>query len=167
MKEEKEARVSIWWFIGPACFIVFITAAYAFYNLYSEHGWDVKGQFGDTFGALNALFSGLAFAGVIYTILLQRKELKLTREELKKAAEAQTKSEEALRKQVKSMSMTALINGYTTFIQSIDNDLGLGSPDPGHYLRQHDLRSQYISKIELILDELYKQVEEQRNDGVQ
>ena len=42
-----------------------------------------KGKFGDTFGALNALFAGLAFAGVIYAILLQQKELALQRKELK------------------------------------------------------------------------------------
>jgi hypothetical protein len=40
------------------------------------------GIFGDMFGATNALFSGLAFAGVIYAILLQRQELKLQRDEL-------------------------------------------------------------------------------------
>jgi len=41
-----------------------------------------RGAFGDKFGAVNALFSGLAFAGVIYAILLQRKELELQRYEL-------------------------------------------------------------------------------------
>ena len=41
-----------------------------------------RGTFGDMFGAVNALFSGLAFAGVIYAILLQRKELSLQRREL-------------------------------------------------------------------------------------
>lgn len=40
------------------------------------------GVFGDMFGAANALFSGLAFAGLIYAIWLQRIELKLQREEL-------------------------------------------------------------------------------------
>ena len=34
--------------------------------------WTISGTFGDNFGALNALFSGLAFAGVIVTILIQR-----------------------------------------------------------------------------------------------
>jgi hypothetical protein len=34
-----------------------------------------SGQFGDTFGAINALFSGLAFAGVIYTLRLQQREI--------------------------------------------------------------------------------------------
>lgn len=34
------------------------------------------------FGAVNALFSGMAFAALIYTVLLQRRELQLQREEL-------------------------------------------------------------------------------------
>ncbi len=33
------------------------------------------GTFGDAFGVINALFSGLAFSGVLITILLQRKDL--------------------------------------------------------------------------------------------
>ncbi len=33
------------------------------------------GVFGDAFGVLNALFSGLAFAGLIVTILLQRRDI--------------------------------------------------------------------------------------------
>lgn len=36
-----------------------------------------QGTFGDTFGAVNALFSGLAFAGLIVTLLYQKEELKL------------------------------------------------------------------------------------------
>lgn len=66
-----------------------------------------RGQFGDLFGSINALFSGLAFAGVIVAILLQREELKLQREELaanraelQRAATAQEKSREALRKTI-------------------------------------------------------------------
>lgn len=42
----------------------------------------VRGQWGDSFGMINALFAGLAFAGVIYAIILQKKELALQREEL-------------------------------------------------------------------------------------
>jgi len=37
-----------------------------------------RGQFGDLFGAVNAFFTGLAFAGVIFTIFLQRRELETT-----------------------------------------------------------------------------------------
>jgi len=45
-------------------------------------GFEQQGQFGDMFGAINSLFSGFAFAGVIYAIFLQMRELKLQKEEL-------------------------------------------------------------------------------------
>ena len=41
-----------------------------------------RGTFGDQFGFVNTLFSGLAFAGLIYTIKLQKNELALQRQEL-------------------------------------------------------------------------------------
>lgn len=39
------------------------------------------GTFGDSFGTLNALFSGLAFSGVLITLLLQREDLSEAREQ--------------------------------------------------------------------------------------
>ncbi len=42
------------------------------------------GVFGDSFGVLTSLFSGLAFAGLIITIWQQQEELTLTRDEIKK-----------------------------------------------------------------------------------
>lgn len=44
--------------------------------------YTARGTFGDQFGAVNALFSALAFAGLIYTIILQMNELRYQREEL-------------------------------------------------------------------------------------
>lgn len=43
----------------------------------------MMGTFGDKFGAINSLFSGLALAGIIISIILQRQELKETRQEFK------------------------------------------------------------------------------------
>jgi hypothetical protein len=40
------------------------------------------GEFGDVFGSITALFTGLAFAGVVYAIILQQRELSLQREQL-------------------------------------------------------------------------------------
>lgn len=40
-----------------------------------------RGAFGDSFGAVNALFTGLAFAGLLFTIFLQQREIKLQRED--------------------------------------------------------------------------------------
>ena len=57
---------------------------------------DGRGTFGDTFGALNAVFAGLAFMALVFALLmqqeelsLQRTQLELTRQELQKSAEAQ------------------------------------------------------------------------------
>lgn len=83
---------------------------------------DKSGVFGDSFGLLTSLFSGLAFAGIIITILLQREELKHQREELKlqreeiaenrkelaRTASAQEKSEEWFAFQARMMSLSAL-----------------------------------------------------------
>lgn len=76
------------------------------------------------FGGLNALYSGLAFAGIIYTILLQREELKLQRQELKdtrseleRTANAQEKSQEALNNQLKSMELSSKIDNLFKFIE--------------------------------------------------
>jgi hypothetical protein len=64
------------------------------------------------FGAVNTLFSGLALAGVVYAILLQRRELALqreelsmTREEVRRAADAQQASTKFQKEQL------ALIKG--------------------------------------------------------
>lgn len=42
-----------------------------------------SGVFGDSFGVLTALFSGLAFAGIIISIKMQSKQLRLQRKELR------------------------------------------------------------------------------------
>lgn len=53
---------------------------------------DKRGTFGDMFGAVNALFSGLALAGVIYAILLQHRELGIQIEELELTRAAMQRS---------------------------------------------------------------------------
>jgi hypothetical protein len=44
---------------------------------------DKAGLWGDSFGFVNALLSALAFAGVLVTLWMQRRELQLQREEMK------------------------------------------------------------------------------------
>lgn len=57
---------------------------------------DFRGVAGDMFGAVNSLFSGLAFAGIIYTIAIQREELK----EQQKAISMQTEELSLQRKAI-------------------------------------------------------------------
>lgn len=62
--------------LGYAAFLIYYTWPI------SEHSIGKAGVFGDSFGILTSLFSGLAFSGMIITILLQREELSLQRKEL-------------------------------------------------------------------------------------
>lgn len=85
---------------------------------YSIDNWGDRSSFGEMFGAIGTLFSGLAFAGVIYTILLQR-------EELKDAAKSQQKLEQSLTEQSKALTETARLNSLSFFPSincSIRND---------------------------------------------
>jgi hypothetical protein len=86
--------------------------------------WNERGTFGDSFGAINSLFSGLAFAGIIYTITLQKQELSLqrqeladTRIELRRSADAQEKSEEAFKKQIEVMNLSARLNALNCAVE--------------------------------------------------
>ena len=65
-----------------------------------------RGQFGDMFGALGTLFSGLAFAGLIITILQQREDLKNQRDEIGLQREDLEKQTEALQLQREEIAQT-------------------------------------------------------------
>lgn len=72
--------------------------------------WRDSGTFGDTFGAINSLFSALAFAALIYTIILQSRELKLQREELSLTRDQLADSAKSQRDQAKYMLLATQIS---------------------------------------------------------
>lgn len=83
MKELK--RLKGFWKIILSIVVVYLALGGLMFWYY-QSGDDsnaAAGQFGDMFGGITALFGSLTFAGVLYTIILQRKELVLTRKELK------------------------------------------------------------------------------------
>lgn len=78
---------------------------------------DQRGTFGDQFGAVNALFSGLAFAGLIYTIILQRHDLKLQRRDL----HYQRRELELTRKEMEEQTAEFEKQNETLKIQRFEN----------------------------------------------
>ncbi|HXH11753.1 MAG TPA: hypothetical protein VNP04_18570 [Alphaproteobacteria bacterium] len=95
------------------------------------------------FGSISALFSGLAFAGLIYAILLQkrelglqREELELTRKELSRTAQAQEASEKALNQQVGSLLLTAKINSLHTLLQAANSKMDIERERSGGLLEK-------------------------------
>ncbi len=55
-----------------------------------------RGTFGDMFGAVNALFTGLAFAGLICTLFIQIKEFRAQRDELQLTRQAMNDQKEVM-----------------------------------------------------------------------
>lgn len=113
------------WLLLVVCFIFVLWVANLYFlgDLEPEH----RGTFGDMFGGVNALFSGLAFAGVIYTILLQkeelreqRKELSLTRRELEGQKLQMELQNKTLNKQSFENTFFQMLRLHNEIIQSID-----------------------------------------------
>jgi hypothetical protein len=79
----KDTKDPQWWpFLVVASLALVAWAAYLFIAPKFFPDWTSRGQFGDMFGALNALFSAIAFAALVYTMILQKAELRLQRKEL-------------------------------------------------------------------------------------
>jgi hypothetical protein len=85
------SRREVVWPLLLLCLVVALFLGYWQYVdwLYPASDADNRGTFGDKFGGANALFSALAFAGVIYTVLLQRKELESQRAQIADARREQ------------------------------------------------------------------------------
>ena len=116
-QNEKRNGTGVKTFIA-SCLIVFaIWVAYALFFPLFVPEFEDRGIAGDLFGGFTALFSALAFAGLIYTLLIQKEELSLQREELKRLADEQSSSSESLKKQLAELART---RNQTTFFQLLD-----------------------------------------------
>src|SRR5262245_56935424 len=77
IRNPNEPKLSLAILLTVAVVIIWAVAGFRINHCVGEE----RGIFGDMFGAVNALFSGLAFVGFLYTILLQRADLKLQKHE--------------------------------------------------------------------------------------
>jgi len=118
-------------FLGPPLVLLifweFSVHAFAGPGFSTEALWAMRGQFGDQFGAVNALFSGWAFAGMVLAIFLQRKELSLQRDELglqraelKLQREEMEKSSDALEQQVAEMQRATRLAATPIVVGDVD-----------------------------------------------
>jgi preprotein translocase subunit SecG len=100
------------WIITPILLCLFLSQ------------WTERGTFGDLFGSVNALFSGLALLGIIATILLQQKELSLSTRELRNSAKALQKQVELAADTARLQVLPGLIQTQKVRIESIDKIYG-------------------------------------------
>lgn len=124
--------------------IIFMILNYFFVNKYFN-SWEVRGQFGDSFGVITALFSGLAFAGLIYAIFLQRKELSLQRQELKLQREEMAKSREQLAAQVDIFKAQFKVDIAKIRVSAYEAEIEAIKMDSGS--RVSDARGSFIKDI--------------------
>lgn len=123
--------------------------------------WSHRGTFGDLFGAINSLFSGLALAGLVYSIYssrqeiqLQREEIELNRKELIKSRRTQEKSEKALEAQVEQMRIASKLSGINTLITYYSGVIA--NPEKPEEVREkaREQRRELIKEIDGLIDRL-------------
>ncbi len=72
------------------------------------------GTFGDSFGSVNALFTGLAFSGVVFSLLLQQRQIRLQRQDFLSQLEEMQGSRETLETQNNLLTVqNQLMRGQT------------------------------------------------------
>ena len=157
----KEAKSNIGLLTKMIVLILIIWLLSTVLIIFGLDNWSDRGTFGDLFGAVNALFSGLAFAGLIYTIVLQkqdlelqRNEIALNRTELKKTAKAQQNSEKALIEQVEQMKVASKLNALKTLIDYYNIQIANPSNTPEIILKAKEKRKATIKEIDILIDRI-------------
>lgn len=118
MKKEDSDSGFLW--TGIIVALVIISLWVGTYFLLKDLQPEDRGTIGDMFGSINSLFSGLALAGIILTILLQRTELKLQRKELSDTREEFRIQNETLRLQRFENTFFNLLNLHHEIVSAID-----------------------------------------------
>lgn len=161
------------WSLVLAFFLAICLWVLVFYLVYSNLDlWNDPEKFRDSFSAVNALFSGLAFAGIIFTILLQRKELMIQRQEfldarmqIQRTLAEKKKEEEMIQQQIQTMNTTSKLTALNALIEAYNEESDSEESFPLKKLKQMQ-KDELIHEIELILNEI-KGKEEKNTSSTQ
>jgi hypothetical protein len=109
-----DSRLPFRWLVLLWIAIAVVWALSGFLLFSNEH----RGTFGDMFGAVNALFTGLAFATLIYTTWMQREELALQRKELSSTRNELKGQKEQLRQQSETFALQQFENTFFSLLRT-------------------------------------------------
>ncbi len=124
MAKGKRVKAKAWYTaIGIAMTVILI--AWISYWLSPFTGGNDNGVFGDSFGALNTLFSGLAFGCLVITILMQRQELEYQREELEETRRVLDEQKTELNRQANLAQQESLERPFFVLVNGITESLNL------------------------------------------
>ena len=102
---------------------------------------------GEMFGGVNALFSGLALAGVIFTVWLQSADLKTNEKNLNKSMEANQRSMDIMALSALIQESDCALARYERW-ESADADYAKAKATVRKKLNEHR------KKLELVLDDI-------------
>ena len=103
---DKSDNLLVFWGLVFLLFVIWFLSPFIMYGIKLFTGFEGS----ISYESINSLFSGWAFAGVIYTIILQRKELALQREELYKSRIEYEKQSSIMEEQMKSLQEESVLN---------------------------------------------------------
>lgn len=152
--------------IGAALIVIGLWLATPSFVASHHSKLDEQGQFGDLYGSVNALFSGLALLGVVAAIFLQQKELSLSTKELRNSANALRKQVELSADAARIQVLPELIQMQKVRIKTITRE-DMASTD----LSDESLRTkmkanrQRIDQLKVEIDGLEQWLKEGRGDN--
>ena len=123
------------WFVFLVFIVLLVLFLYMFFMPSFLPGWAERGQFGDMFGVINTLFSGLAFSALVCALILQSRELEATRKEFAKQSAAQAEHAETALRAAKINALGALLQSYSQLLASGHTNLIDPSSGPAEILR--------------------------------
>lgn len=164
-----ESYHHLWWLLPILLMALLFAAFYKGYFPLKGANLAERGQFGDSFGVLNSLFTGLGFGGLIVTLLLQQKQIRQQERQIlaQQRSDALRHYEEALHR-LMAMYQTTLSEVVTSKRDLHGRSVLRGSTDrafealkrEGVHLVPHDIQERYArgalsSEDQLLLDYLY------------
>jgi DNA-binding XRE family transcriptional regulator len=146
--------------------ILFVVGCWLYtYSVLKDLESTDRGTFGDMFGGVNALFSGLAFCGIIITILLQSSELRLQREEIKanraeleRTTNVQIEQGKSLNRQAENLKISAKLSAMNTLVnyyseKASDANKTIDMIEKNRTNFYLDKAEKYIQEIERIVNQ--------------
>ncbi len=117
-----------------------------------------RGVFGDMFGAVNAIFSGLAFAGIILSLYMQRIELRIQRKELKLTRKEVKRTNKEFKLQNQTMELQKFENTFFNLL-NIHHDIVKNIDfEPKKIIENEDVLRNYLVSNPSGLDEISDQL---------
>jgi hypothetical protein len=94
-----------------AVLAVWLTSTLLMFTIFPNT--EQRGQVGDAFGAVNSLFTALAFFGIVVSLFLQGRDLRHQRKELRLSREAQQETADAMQQQLGTMNDNIKLNALS------------------------------------------------------